>query len=155
MLFLRPTESPTLFLQQLGRGLRLAPDKDVLTVLDFVGHNRADFRLDLRYRALTGATRKGLERDVDRGFPFLPSGCQIVLDEVTQASVLASVRQHLALRWNVLVRELRAHPTNSLPQFLDDSGADLWQVVETIVPGRRCGVRRGCSVKRRRARNLC
>lgn len=129
VLFLRPTESPTLFLQQLGRGLRLAPDKDVLTVLDFVGHNRADFRLDLRYRALTGATRKGLERDVDRGFPFLPSGCQIVLDEVTQASVLASVRQHLALRWNVLVRELRAHPTNSLPQFLDDSGADLWQVV--------------------------
>lgn len=131
VLFLRPTESPTLFLQQLGRGLRLAPDKDVLTVLDFVGNNRAEFRLDLRYRALTGATRKGLERDVDRGFPFLPSGCQIVLDEVTQANVLASVRQHLALRWNMLVRELRAHPTNSLPQFLDDSGAELWQVVRS------------------------
>jgi len=131
VLFLRPTESPTLFLQQLGRGLRLAPDKDVLTVLDFVGNNRAEFRLDLRYRALTGATRKGLERDVDRGFPFLPSGCQIVLDEVTQASVLASVRQHLALRWNLLVRELRAHPTDSLPQFLDDSGAELWQVVRS------------------------
>jgi superfamily II DNA or RNA helicase len=130
VLFLRPTESPTLFLQQLGRGLRLAPDKDVLTVLDFVGNNRAEFRLDLRYRALTGATRKGLERDVDRGFPFLPSGCQIVLDEVTQANVLASVRQHLALRWSMLVRELRAHPTNSLPQFLDDSGAELWQVVD-------------------------
>ncbi len=129
VLFLRPTESPTLFLQQLGRGLRLAPDKDVLTVLDFVGNNRAEFRLDLRYRALTGATRKGLERDVDRGFPFLPSGCQIILDEVTQASVLASVRHHLALRWNMLVRELRTHPTNSLLQFLDDSGADLWQVI--------------------------
>lgn len=129
VLFLRPTESPTLFLQQLGRGLRLAPDKDVLTVLDFVGNNRAEFRLDLRYRALTGATRKGLERDVDRGFPFLPSGCQIVLDEVTQENVLASVRQHLSLRWNLLIRELRAHPTDSLPQFLDDSGAELAQVV--------------------------
>ena len=131
VLFLRPAESPTLFLQQLGRGLRLAPDKDVLTVLDFVGNNRAEFRLDLRYRALTGATRKGLERDVDRGFPFLPSGCQIVLDEVTQESVLASVRQHLALRWNLLVRELRAHPTESLPQFLDDSGAELSQVIRS------------------------
>lgn len=129
VLFLRPTESPTLFLQQLGRGLRLAPDKDVLTVLDFVGNNRAEFRLDLRYRALTGATRRGLERDVHRGFPFLPAGCQIVLDEVTQAHVLASVRQHLTLRWNMLVRELRAHPTDSLPQFLDDSGAELSQVV--------------------------
>ena len=129
VLFLRPTESPTLFLQQLGRGLRLAPDKDVLTVLDFVGNNRAEFRLDLRYRALTGATRKGLERDVDRGFPFLPSGCQIVLDQVTQANVLASVRQHLTVRWSMLIRELRAHPTDSLPQFLDDSGAEMSQVV--------------------------
>lgn len=129
VLFLRPTESPTLFLQQLGRGLRLAPDKDVLTVLDFVGNNRAEFRLDLRYRALTGATRKGLERDVERGFPFLPSGCQIVLDQVAQATVLASVRQHLTLRWNLLIRELRAHPTDSLPRFLADSGAELSQVV--------------------------
>ncbi|MDA8439550.1 MAG: DUF3427 domain-containing protein [Propionibacterium sp.] len=129
VLFLRPTESPTLFLQQLGRGLRLSPDKDVLTVLDFVGNNRAEFRLDLRYRALTGATRKGLERDVERGFPFLPSGCQIVLDELTQATVLAGVRQHLTMRWNMLIRELRAHPTDSLPQFLDDSGAELSQVV--------------------------
>lgn len=131
VLFLRPTESPTLFLQQLGRGLRLAPNKDVLTVLDFVGNSRAEFRLDLRYRALTGATRKGLERDVDRGFPFLPSGCQIVLDQVTQANVLASVRQHLTLRWNNLIRELRAHPTDSLPQFLDDSGAEMSQVVRS------------------------
>ena len=37
VLFLRPTESATVFLQQLGRGLRHAPDKDGLTVLDFVG----------------------------------------------------------------------------------------------------------------------
>jgi superfamily II DNA or RNA helicase len=37
VLFLRPTESLTIFLQQLGRGLRRAPDKDALTLLDFVG----------------------------------------------------------------------------------------------------------------------
>lgn len=129
VLFLRPTESPTLFLQQLGRGLRLAADKDVLTVLDFVGNNRAEFRLDLRYRALTGSTRRGLQRDVERGFPFLPSGCEIILDRVTQAGVLASIRQHLTMRWNHLVRELRAHPTASLPQFLSDSGAELAHVV--------------------------
>ncbi len=129
LLFLRPTESPTLFLQQLGRGLRLAPDKDVLTILDFVGNNRSEFRLDLRYRALTGATRKGLERDVERGFPFLPSGCQIILDQVAQATVLASVRQHLRLRWDMLIRELQAHPTDNLRRFLSDSGAELSQVI--------------------------
>ena len=38
VLFLRPTESPTIFLQQLGRGLRLAPNKQYLTVLDFIGN---------------------------------------------------------------------------------------------------------------------
>lgn len=37
ILFLRPTESLTVFLQQLGRGLRLAENKECLTVLDFIG----------------------------------------------------------------------------------------------------------------------
>ena len=74
VLFLRPTESATVFLQQLGRGLRRSANKPVLTVLDFVGLQNQKFRFDLRYRALTGSTRKGLERDIATGFPFLPSG---------------------------------------------------------------------------------
>lgn len=52
VLFLRPTESATVFLQQLGRGLRLADDKPCLTVLDFIANQTATFRFDLRYRAL-------------------------------------------------------------------------------------------------------
>lgn len=52
VLFLRPTECATPFLQQLGRGLRLAPGKTVLTALDFVGHQRREFRFDQRFRAL-------------------------------------------------------------------------------------------------------
>ncbi len=127
VLFLRPTESPTLFLQQLGRGLRLAGGKDVLTVLDFVGHNRKEYRYDLRFRALTGSTRSALERQLQRGFPFLPSGCHIVLDEITQQAALAGVRQFVG--WRELVKELRRHPTDILAKFLDDSGADLEQVI--------------------------
>ncbi len=46
VLFLRPTESATIFLQQLGRGLRRTPHKAVLTVLDFVGYHRKEFRFD-------------------------------------------------------------------------------------------------------------
>ena len=56
VLFLRPTESSTIFLQQLGRGLRASPDKAVLTALDFVGHHRKEFRFDQKFRALTGAS---------------------------------------------------------------------------------------------------
>lgn len=54
LLLLRPTDSPTLFLQQLGRGLRKTPGKDVCTVLDFVGLHRREYRLDRRYRASLG-----------------------------------------------------------------------------------------------------
>src|SRR5690606_33635843 len=74
LLMLRPTESATVFLQQLGRGLRRSPGKDVLTVLDFVGHQSRSFRLDLRYRRLLGRTRRELERDVAEDFPYLPAG---------------------------------------------------------------------------------
>lgn len=123
--FLRPTESPTLFLQQLGRGLRLAEGKAVLTALDFVGHHRAEFRSDLRFRALTGASRSGLVRDIEKGFPFLPSGCQIVLDRVVQAQVLGNVRRYLSMKWPALTNELRAHPTDDLRTFLADTGVEL------------------------------
>lgn len=129
VLFLRPTESATLFLQQLGRGLRRAHDKPVLTVLDFVGHHRKEFRFDTRFRALTGSTRKGLERDIERNFPFLPSGCQIVLDEQTQKTVLENVRSQLPNRWPKIVAELRAYGDQDLQTFLHESGLELPDVV--------------------------
>ncbi len=50
VLFLRPTESATVFLQQLGRGPRLHREKECLTVLDFIGNARREFRFDLRFR---------------------------------------------------------------------------------------------------------
>ncbi|MEO6205513.1 MAG: DEAD/DEAH box helicase family protein, partial [Mycobacteriales bacterium] len=66
VLFLRPTESSTIFLQQLGRGLRRTRDKAVLTVLDFVGYHRKEFRFDRKLTALTGKTRKSLEREIEK-----------------------------------------------------------------------------------------
>ena len=74
ILLLRPTQSATIFLQQLGRGLRRAEGKAVLTVMDFIGQQRREFRFDLRYRALTGYGRKELEKAVEDEFPYLPSG---------------------------------------------------------------------------------
>ncbi|MGB7425851.1 MAG: DUF3427 domain-containing protein, partial [Ornithinimicrobium sp.] len=129
VLFLRPTESATVFLQQLGRGLRLADDKPVLTALDFVGHHRAEFRFDRRYRALTGSTRARLQRDIEHGFPFLPSGTQIVLDRQTQKLVLDHVRHQVTTRWRHISAELTAHPTDDLATFLEQSGVELADVV--------------------------
>lgn len=131
VLFLRPTESATVFLQQLGRGLRLTEGKTVLTALDFVGHQRREFRFDQRFRALTGLGRKQLMRQVEQGFPFLPSGSQIVLDSVSQELVLQNIRQQLAPRWAALVSEVRAHPNDELGSYLDDSGRGLEDVLRT------------------------
>ena len=131
VLFLRPTESATVFLQQLGRGLRLAPNKPVLTALDFVGHQRKEFRFDVRYRALTGATRRGLAHQVEQGFPFLPSGSQIILDRQTQQLVLENIRTQLSNRWQTLVSELRNCGDIDLAGFLHESGVELADVVRS------------------------
>jgi hypothetical protein len=129
VLFLRPTESATVFLQQLGRGLRRTSTKAVLTVLDFVGHHRKEFRFDIKLRALTGHTRRGLERELQRDFPFLPSGCQIVMDKQAQLMVLDNIRSQVASRWPQMVAELRSYGDQDLSTFLEESGVDLQDVV--------------------------
>ena len=128
VLFLRPTQSATLFLQQLGRGLRRCQGKAVLTVLDFIGQQRREFRFDVRYRALLGVGRVALERQIKQGFPFLPSGSQMVLDRVAQQIVLDNVRQQLRTTSKGLASELRSYGDLPLATFLSESGRDLVDV---------------------------
>ena len=129
LLMLRPTESPLLFLQQLGRGLRKAPHKNLCTVLDFVGQHRKEFRYDRRFRALLGGSRTHVARQVAEGFPFLPSGCSMQLDRVATERVLESIRYALPSRWPEKVGELRSlaaeRPTIGMAEFLGESGLDL------------------------------
>ena len=129
VLFLRPTESATVFLQQLGRGLRRTYDKAVLTVLDFVGYHRKEFRFDQKLRALTGDTRAGVERQVKEGFPFLPAGCSITMDRAAQSVVLENIRSQIANRWQQMVAELRAYGDQDLRTFLDESGVELSDIL--------------------------
>jgi len=129
VLMLRPTESPVLFLQQLGRGLRKARDKAFCTVLDFVGTHRKEFRFDRRYRAMLGGTRRDVERSVQHQFPFLPAGCNMQLDQKSSEIVLRSLREAIPSRWPAKVDELRSlrrdRPSLGLGEFLDESGLEL------------------------------
>ena len=132
LLFLRPTDSATLFLQQLGRGLRRADGKTVCTVLDFVGQHRREFRFDKKLRALLGGTRKELERHVENGFPLLPAGCHMELDRKSQEEVLRSIKQAVPSRWPSPVHELtelmKTIPEPSLGQYLAETGLELTDV---------------------------
>jgi superfamily II DNA or RNA helicase len=148
VLFLRPTESATVFLQQLGRGLRLSDDKPCLTVLDFIGNQAREFRFDLRYRALTGTTRRGLRREIEHGFPTLPAGCHLSLDRVATGIVLDNVRASLKVNWTGLTDELRRIGDCSLSEFLAETGTGL----DDIYRRRRggwAGLRRAAGLDRR------
>ncbi|WP_371480193.1 DUF3427 domain-containing protein [Kitasatospora sp. NBC_00315] len=128
LLLLRPTSSATIFLQQLGRGLRRSADKAVLTVLDFIGYQRKEFRFEEQFRALTGYTRKALENNVSRDFPHLPSGCQIILDRVSKDIVLRNIRQQLAANVKVLTQEVRAHGDSRLGSYLTENQRHITDV---------------------------
>ena len=117
---MRPTNSPLIFLQQLGRGLRIAPpqyQKDDLLVLDFVGNHNSKYRGFERY--LFMSTRKDIpiHEQVKKGMPFLPAGCSITLTEQAQTRVLENIQRHMAaLRGNTLkshlikiIRDARTH----------------------------------------------
>jgi superfamily II DNA or RNA helicase len=132
VLFLRPTESVTVFLQQLGRGLRLAEDKTCLTVLDFIGRAHRRFRFDVRYRALVRDSGESLKRQVDEGFPRLPAGCVIRLDRVAQSLVLENLKQTLGTRFSGLVDELKGMgATCSLARFLDETALAPQQIYKS------------------------
>jgi len=126
VLFLRPTESATVFLQQLGRGLRHADRKNCLTVLDFIGQAHQRFRFDVRFRALAGITRADIRHAVEQGFPHLPSGCSIQLDRVASRIVLENVKRAIGGTFKSLLSELRSIGRDlTLQEFLHEADIDL------------------------------
>jgi superfamily II DNA or RNA helicase len=129
LLMLRPTESPLLFLQQLGRVLRRYDGKSICTVLDFVGQHRKEFRYDRRFRALLGGSRNSVKQQIEAGFPFLPAGCHMELDRVASERVLESIKRSVPSNWTEKIAELRQigqeQPDITLGQFLEASGLDL------------------------------
>ena len=135
VLFLRPTESLTVYLQQLGRGLRLHDDKDCLTVLDFIGAQHRQFRFASRFRALSTDPTGRLEREIESDFPHLPAGCFIKLERVAQQRVLENVRQSLTLRRPQMVGDIRVFgafrgrpPT--IAEALDDLSTTLDELLK-------------------------
>ncbi|GGM21282.1 helicase [Micromonospora sonchi] len=142
ILMLRPTESATIFLQQLGRGLRLDDDKPCLTVLDFIGGQHANFRFDLRWRALTGVSRRAITDAVRDDFPSLPSGCHIQLDRVAKEIVLANLRSAVPTSKTGLTKELRLLGDVSLAEFLREAGLEVEDVYRSASVGGWTGLRR-------------
>jgi len=120
LLFLRPTESLTIFLQQLGRGLRLAEGKECCTVLDFVGNSRPEYDFANKFRALVGKSHRAISEEIKQGFPHAPLGCRMELSKRTQDMVLNNIRQ-ASLTLKRLIAMIRQYPQHStLPLTLSN-----------------------------------
>ena len=107
VIFLRPTESLTIFLQQLGRGLRLANDKDCLTVLDFVGNARPEYNFENKFRALIGKTATKVHKEIEDNFPHLPIGCSIVLEKKAKETILENIKAATNLNRNQIISKIK------------------------------------------------
>lgn len=134
VMFLRPTESLTVFLQQLGRGLRHSPGKECLTVLDFVGQTHRRYRLDTKFTTLLSGRRQRLDREVEADFPSLPPGCNIQLERVARERVLGKIRSVLADLNQFIPEILRTWPEEvgqplTFGRFLEVTGLTPVQVL--------------------------
>lgn len=140
VLFLRPTESATVFLQQLGRGLRLDTGKTTCLVLDFIGNQRREFRFDQRFRALFGGTRQQVVRQIETGITRLPGNCYFRLDKESRKVVLENLKTQLQLSRARMVAELKGLAGHlgrcpTLIEYLAETRYELADVYKPSIGG--------------------
>lgn len=116
ILFLRPTESLTVFLQQLGRGLRLVDGKECLTVLDYVGQAHKNYSFEEKFRTLIGKTKHSIKHYIEEGFSVLPRGSFIQLEKQAKAYILRNIKA---------TANTKANLVNKMKYFTQDTGLEL------------------------------
>lgn len=109
LLLLRPTQSVTLFQQQIGRGLRLHDGKDSCLILDFIGQYSEEFRFDVLYSAITGLSKRQVVDGVEHGFGQLPPGCYLQMQKQAREQILQNLRYAVSLNWRRLQTELTSY----------------------------------------------
>lgn len=142
VLFLRPTESATVFIQQLGRGLRITDDKDVLTVLDFVGQANKGYSFRTKFSGIVGKTNHSLERLIENDFPVLPKGSFIHLEKKAKKHILENLKQNKSNKRNMLryLKDLYYHSPEAvnLMTFLTQFNLSTHELYKTTTFTQLC-----------------
>lgn len=134
VLFLRPTDSLTVFLQQLGRGLRLSVGKTELTVLDFVAQVNRKYDYASRFRSLTLNPEKNIRKQIIDGFNILPLGCSITMEKIARQHILENIQKAIYNK-NRIIKEINSYSTiPTISQFLDNNSQDI----KIIYHGKNC-----------------
>ncbi|WP_204433427.1 DUF3427 domain-containing protein [Paracholeplasma morum] len=94
VLMLRPTQSPIVFTQQLGRGLRLHPLKDYLTVLDFIGNHNKTFMIPIALSGQSNYDKDDIMLETKSSFSSIPGDTFIRLEEKTMTQILSQLERY-------------------------------------------------------------
>ncbi len=142
VLFLRPTQSLTVFLQQLGRGLRLHEGKDYLTVLDFVGQANKNYNFEYKFSSLLKQSNRNTLNQIKHGFVSLPAGCFIELERKAKEYILDNISKALKKR-AAIVSKIQSFKYEtgfevSLPKFVEYNHIDLEVIYEQDLFSRLC-----------------
>ncbi len=91
VIMLRPTESPIVFVQQLGRGLRKAENKEYVVVLDFIGNYKNNFMIPIALSGDRSYNKDNIRRYVLEGERIIPGSSTIHFDEISRKRIFSAI----------------------------------------------------------------
>ena len=91
VIMLRPTQSPIVFIQQLGRGLRKAENKEYTVVLDFIGNYKNNFMIPIALSGDRSYNKDNVRRYVVEGARIIPGSSTIHFDEISQKRIFSAI----------------------------------------------------------------
>lgn len=91
VIMLRPTESPIVFVQQLGRGLRKSEGKDYVVILDFIGNYKNNFMIPIALSGDRSYNKDNIRRYVMEGERIIPGSSTIHFDEISRKRIFSAI----------------------------------------------------------------
>lgn len=135
ILFLRPTESLTVFLQQLGRGLRLSDNKECLTVLDYVGQAHKNYNFYEKFSQISKKKGKALKDEIESGFITLPKGCHLHMEKQAKEYILRNINSFINNKITITNKiksfEIESNKKLNLSNFIEFYNISLKEIYKT------------------------
>ncbi len=121
VIMLRPTSSAIIFVQQLGRGLRKANDKEYLTVIDFIGNYNNNYLVPIALYGDTSYNKDTLRKLMLSGSSLIPGASTINFDKITHDRIFASIdKANLQLKKDLVKDyELLKFKIGEIPMMMD------------------------------------
>ena len=91
VIMLRPTQSPIVFIQQLGRGLRKAPGKEYVVILDFIGNYNNNFMIPVALSGDRSYNADVIRKYVISGNSTIPGASTVHFDEISKDKIFKSI----------------------------------------------------------------